>query len=138
MSSLKRPGFIRRKARTAIRIDILRREVLSQSVRYVCSPKHKRGQFESETGEPELGKLEPTASVCPGDLNFNVKTSTKWLKAGLRRGYTGAPLVSDGFPQYIWYMVEGRWFEATYSRNGRYHGYPVDDPSTLPDELVNE
>ncbi|GEM_PF-2624715 len=47
------------------------------------------------------------ASICPREYKDDAELVTRWLRAAIRDGSTGAPWEGD-FPRYVWLRVLGR------------------------------
>lgn len=108
-------------------IDLLK---LAKRVRYVGSPEHKK--HPSFAGQP---RPRADASLCDPSLATTQTELTRWLQAGIRRGYVGAPWEGD-YPRYVWHKVGDVVYEARLinRENGQYKGYPL-RPEEYPQGL---
>ena len=98
-----------------------------KDITYVGSPEHK--DTPSFAGPP---RPRGDASICPREYR-DEKLITRWLRAAICDGSTGAPWNGD-FPRYVWHKENDTVFEARLvSRgNGTYKGYPLDDDEWPP------
>lgn len=103
-------------------------KVLAARVRYVGSPEHK--DTPSFAGPPSP---RPDASICPRELKDDAELITRWLRAAIRAGSTGAQWNGD-FPRYVWHKENDTVFEGrlTNSEAGWYKGYPLDNDEWPP------
>ena len=67
------------------------------------------------------------ASICPREYKDDAALVTRWLRAAIRDGSTGAPWEGD-FPRYVWHKENGTVFEGRLvnSEAGWYKGYPLE------------
>ena len=97
-------------------------DALAARVEYVGSSEHKDAS--TFAGPP---RPRGDASICPREYR-DAELVTRWLRAAIRDGSTGAPWDGD-FPRYVWHKEKGTVFEARLVNrgNGSYQGYPLDD-----------
>jgi hypothetical protein len=90
---------------------------------YVGSPAHKAPHSRSD------------ATRCPADMERSQGNLTAWLRQAIAAGNVGG-LIEGGFPRYVWYRDEERFFEGrlTNQMRGEYKGYPI-DRDEVPKEL---
>ena len=102
-------------------------DALATRVMYVGSPEHKDAT--TFAGPP---RPRGDASICPREYR-NEKLITRWLRAAIRDGSTGAPWEGD-FPRYVWHKEHGTVFEARLVNrsDGSYKGYPLNDDEWPP------
>ena len=95
---------------------------LAGRVVYADSPEHK--DVPGFAGQP---RLRAVASCCPREI-ADPELVTKWLRTAIRRGATGAPWETGGFPRYVWYKEGGTVFEGRLVNReaGSYKSYPLD------------
>lgn len=96
-------------------------DALAERCRYVGSPEHKSSP--SFAGEPKLRQAD--ATKCDPAFKDAAEEITTWLRDAIRAGHTG--IWQGRFPEYAWYRVDGRCYEArlTNPGNGDYKGYAL-------------
>lgn len=102
----------------------------ASNARYTGSPEHK--SYPSPAGPPRLRHND--ATPCPPDLrDFDVLTG--WVRNGIRAGQTDGTW-EDGYPRYVWLVVDGECWEARHTRAGpgQYKGYKL-EPEQCPKGL---
>ena len=102
-------------------------DALAARVTYVGSPEHK--DTPSFAGPP---RPRGDVSICPREYR-DEKLITRWLRAAICDGSTGAPWEGD-FPRYVWHKEKGTVFEARHVNrgDGSYKGYPLNDDEWPP------
>lgn len=96
-------------------------EEIANSSRYSGSPYHKDVPLR---GQQMVRR--PDASICPRNLAGKQGQLTKWLRDAIKRGNIGGGW-SGKFPKHVWVRKDDIIYEATYTGNGQYHGYPLED-----------
>lgn len=122
----------KRKVRRVLRweaTDEVRDQIAAQAT-YLGSPEHKTAP--SPTGPPHP---RSDASKCPNDLHERRADGTLvWreqivdaLRGALRTGLMGGE-VEDGFPRYVWAILDGALYEARHLQTprGSYKAYPAE------------
>jgi len=90
-----------------------------------CTLKH--------TNNPLMWGLEPATysivmgTLCESIADMNPTRAAELWELAKARCLTSRSLAEDSqHPRHLWFVDdEGQVFEAAYTGNGRYHGYPV-------------
>lgn len=95
---------------------------LARQVTYIGSPEHKSGP--SFAGVP---RPRADASICDASLNGRLVEIQRWLSHAVEVQCFGPPW-EDGFPRYVWCLVDGVVYEARLVNRGlgQYKGWQLD------------
>lgn len=97
--------------------------------RYVGSAAHK--VTPSFAGNP---RPRSDASICDHALSNQQAQVEGWLRVGISRGATSA-VWEGGFPRFVWFKRGAEVYLARHSRNGDFHGWPVEELDDVPEEI---